>query len=94
MPFVEPIASFFAPAGFAVPATLAGAAVSVIMDTDSEIFVGEVVTQGPSALLASVQAAAAAPGQTLVVYSATYTVRQVLREPPDGALTRLVLARA
>jgi hypothetical protein len=94
MHFVEPIASFFEPGGFATPATLAGAVVSVILDTESEGFLGEVVTQGPSALLRSSEAAAAAPGQALVASGATYTVRQVLSEPPDGVLTRLVLARA
>ena len=94
MPFAEPLAQFFAPAGFATAATLAGAAVSVILDAESEGFLGEVVTQGPSALLSTAQAAAAAPGQALVVGADTYTVRQVLREPPDGVLTRLVLARA
>jgi hypothetical protein len=36
-----------------------------------------------------------APGQQLLVAgSETYTVRQVVQEPPDGVLLRLVLARA
>ena len=33
-------------------------------------------------------------GNLLVVGATTYTVRQVLLEPPDGALKRLVLTRA
>jgi hypothetical protein len=80
---VENLAIFFA--DFAVTATLAGVSVPAIVDG---------VTQAPTALLKTSDAAAAAPDQAFVAESVNYRVRQVLREPPDGALTRLVLVRA
>ena len=93
--FCEDLSAFFDVAGgHAVAATLAGRAVQVVLDTESQQdFDAGLVTQAPAALLRTSQAAAAAPGQALAVGAAIYTVRQVLREPPDGALTRLVLAR-
>ena len=44
--------------------------------------------------LRTVDTPAAAAGQAFVAAGITYTVRQVLRLPPDGAFQRLVLARA
>lgn len=90
--FSEDLSPFFDQAGFASLATLAGAPVSVIFDSDS-IFDRDIITQETSVLSAASDVAAAAPGQTLVLEAVNYTVRQVLREPPDGKLTRLVLAR-
>lgn len=93
MAFSEDLAPFFA--DFGVAATLNGAAVRAIVDTESEVEEQPgVVTQAPTALLRSSEAASAAPGQVFVASSVTYTVRRPLKEPPDGALTRLVLARA
>ena len=67
----------------------------LVVDTDGYVEPSTgVVTEGPSALLTTAQAAAAAPGQAFVDGAATYTVRQALKEPPDGAFTRLVLARS
>jgi hypothetical protein len=78
---------------FAVPATLNGVAVRAIVDGESVVEVNGVVTQAPTALLQSSDAAGAAPDQVFVASATNYRVRQVLREPPDGALTRLVLVR-
>jgi hypothetical protein len=91
--FAEDLTIFFA--DFAVAATLASASVSAgaIVDAQSVVEVDGVVTQAPTALLRSSDAVSAAPNQTFVADSVTYRVRQVLREPPDGALTRLVLVR-
>ena len=89
---IEDLTPFFA--DFAVDATLAGSAVRAIVDTSTVLELDGVLTQGPSALLTTAQSSAAAPGQAFVASSTTYSVRQVLREPPDGVLTRLVLARA
>lgn len=91
MAFAEDLTPFFA--DFGVDATLAGSPVRAIVDTASLVELGEVVTQGPSALLKTSDAASAAPGQAFVASSVNYSVRQTLREPPDGVLTRLVLAR-
>lgn len=94
----EPLDVFFNVAEFAVSATLNGVAVSAIVDTstvaEDPFGGGAVLTQSPSALLKSSDAAAAAAGQGFVAGGITYTVRQVVAEPPDGVLTRLVLARA
>lgn len=89
----EDLTVFFA--DFGVAAALNGSAVTAIVDTQSLVEDEPgVVTQGPTALMTSSDAASAAPGQAFVASSVTYTVRRVLKEPPDGVLTRLVLARA
>lgn len=92
MAFVEDLSVFFA--DFAVDATLNASALSAIVDTSSLIEIDGVVTQAPTATIKTADAPAAAPGQAFVAVAVNYTVRQVLKEPPDGALTRLVLARA
>lgn len=79
---------------FAVDATLNGSTVQAIVDTNSLVELDGVLTQMPSAQLSTAQSASAVPGQTFVASAVNYVVRQVLREPPDGAITRLVLARA
>ena len=81
--------------GFAVAATLGAASVTGIFDTETATpFGDELVTQAPSFLLRSSDASGAAAGTSLVIGATTYTVRAVMAEPPDGALTRLALARA
>jgi hypothetical protein len=65
-----------------------------VLLNNSTIDADGVLTAQPNVLLATTQAAAAAAGQSLVTGGVTYTVRQLLREPPDGAFTRLVLVRA
>lgn len=89
---VEDLAPFFT--DFAVAGILAGVAVSVIIDAQDFDDGPGVITRGTNCLLKPVAAVTPAVGQTLVTGGVTYTVRQVLREPPDGALTRLILARA
>jgi hypothetical protein len=90
--FTEDLAPFFADFGGA--ATLNSVAVTAIVDTQTVIEVEGIATQQPTALVRTSEASVAAPGQSFVANAVTYIVRQVLREPPDGALTRLVLARA
>lgn len=94
--FAEQMADFFDVAsGFALSATLNSVAVSVIVDEQSvERFDGGLLTNMPSVLISAAQAASAAVGQALVVGAATYSVRSVQAEPPDGRLVRLMLARA
>lgn len=91
MPFAETMAPFFADFGEA--ATLAGVAVRGMVNVESfdEL---DTITQRTDFLLQPTTAVAAAAGQTMVLKGVSYTVRQVLKEPPDGALLRLVLARA
>lgn len=88
---VENFAPFFA--DFGTAATLAGVAVTGIVDLESADDLASIAPR-TSFLLKPGAAVTAAPGQALVVGATTYTVRQVLAEPPDGALQRLVLARA
>ena len=90
--FTEDLSLFLA--DFGVSATLNGSAVTAIVDTSSLVELDGIVTQAPTALLTTADASSAAPGQTFVASAITYKVRQVLKEPPDGALTRLVLVRA
>lgn len=91
MPFVEDLTPFFA--DFGVDATLNGTAVRAIVDTESFVELDGLLTQLPAVLLKTSDATGAATGQAFVASAGTYSVRQVLREPPDGSLTRLVLAR-
>jgi len=75
--------------------TLNGAAVAGIFDAQSEA-VGDqgVVTLVPAVTLAATAAPSAAVGQALVRQTVNYTVRRLLRLPPDGAMVRLELVRA
>lgn len=91
MAFAEDLTVFLA--DFGVDATLAGESLRAIVDTSSTVEVDGVVTQQPTALIVTSHAPAAAPAQAFVASAVTYSVRQVLREPPDGVFTTLVLAR-
>lgn len=92
MAFAETFAGYFA--DFAIAGTVNGVAVRGILDLETfDEGPGGTVTQRTSVLLEP-GAAAPAANQAAVFEGVTYTVRQVLREPPDGALTRLILARA
>jgi hypothetical protein len=74
-------------------AVLAGVAVRGILDLESVDEFGT-VTQQPSFLLKPTTAVGGSVGQQLLVSGAeVYTVRQHIKEPPDGALVRLVLVR-
>lgn len=79
---------------FGTPATLDGGIVTGIMDVETYDEGPGALTQRLSFLLRPGHGLTVAAGQTLVVGATTYTVRQVLLEPPDGAMQRLVLARA
>jgi hypothetical protein len=92
MAFVEDTSIFFA--DFGEVCTLAGASVRAIFDSQTVDAFGDVITQEPSALLPTSSVPAAAAGQAFTRGGITYTVRAVRAEPPDGAFTRLALARA
>lgn len=79
---------------FGISATLAGAALSVVFDQSAQLVVDDVITKAPAALVRAVDAPSAAAGQSFVVDGVTYSVRQVLQQPPDGVFLQLVLARA
>lgn len=87
----EDFTAYFA--DFGTPATLAGVAVEGMLDVES-LDEFSSITQRPTFLLKPTSDVGAAAGQALVVAGVTYSVRQVLSEPPDGQLKRLVLARA
>jgi hypothetical protein len=90
MDFVEDLAPFFADFGQAV--TVNGVAARGIFNTATDVVLGDAITQAPT--LEMPASVAAAQGQTCVVGGVTYTVRQVMDQPPDGAIRLLVLARA
>lgn len=91
MAFTETLSPLFADFGEA--ATLAGVAVRGMVNVESfdEL---DTVTQRTDFLLLPAAGVVPAAGQAMVLRGVTYTVRQVLKEPPDGVLLRLVLARA
>lgn len=89
MAWAEDLTVFFAEFGEAV--TVNGAAAVGIFDTASEVVLGDVVTTAPTLELPATVSAAV--GQAVVVRGVSYTVRQVVSQPPDGALRVLVLAQ-
>ena len=91
MAFVEDFRPFFA--DFGGVGVLDGQAVTIMLDESSEVWDGDVMSHAPSALLQPTTAVVPTSGMTLLAGTRTYTVRQVLKEPPDGALLRLVLAQ-
>lgn len=86
--FVEDLTPFFADFGEAV--TVQGTAARGIFDTAADVAFGDVITTAPALELPATVAAAA--GGAVVVRGVTYTIRQVLDQPPDGVLRLLVLA--
>ena len=91
MTWTENLSPFLA--DFGVDATLGGSAVRALLDTESLVELDGLLTQRPEALLRTADAMNTSPGDAFVADLVTYSVRQVMREPPDGVLTRLVLAR-
>lgn len=89
MAFVEDLSPFFADFGEAV--VVAGVPAVGIFNAASDVVLGDVVTTAPSLELPA--SVVAAEGDAVAVRSASYLVRQVLNQPPDGALRLLVLAR-
>lgn len=73
------------------PCTLAGTPLNAIVSEAGAVELDGVVVIGPTAEVPA--AANAAIGQQLVRGSVTYTVRQVLPQPPDAAIHLLVLAK-
>lgn len=88
MAFAEDLAPFFADFGEAV--TVNGVAAVAIFNSASELVLGDVMTLQPT--LEVPATVAAAVGHTCVVRGLGYSVRQVLDQPPDGAIRQLVLA--
>jgi len=84
---------FDASLGLGEGVQLAGQPVSGIFEASTVVEQGEAITVAPTFLMASKDAPAAAEGQPLLRAGQSYKVRQVLAEPPDGALLRLVLVR-
>jgi hypothetical protein len=93
MPFAEDLSPFFAPGGFGDAVVVGGVAVNAIFDIESQVVLGELITIAPTLLMATTAAPSAAAGTDCVIRGQNYSVRQVLVEPPDGALKRLVLAK-
>ena len=91
MAFAETFSGFFAE--FATTATLNGVTVGGIFDVETLDEGFGVVTQRASFLLDPTTNPVASVGYTFVHDGVTYSVRQVLREPPDGVLKRLILVR-
>lgn len=82
---------FDASLGMAEGVVLNGESVSGIFEASTELDQGDVITTAPTFLMLA--GGAVAEGQSVVRGLVTYKVRQVLPEPPDGVLQRLVLAR-
>ncbi len=88
--FSEDLGAFFA--DFGEDCTVAGVATVGIFDTASDVALGDVLVQAPALHVPASVAAAA--GDSVTVAGTTYTVRQVLAQPPDGLVRILVLAEA
>ena len=98
MSAADDIADFLsASVGFGTAGTLNGAPGEGVLSTASTVEdAAGVLTQAPvwAVSTAFAQEQGAAPGSTAVVDGTTYTVRQAQLQPPDGAVTNLILARA
>ena len=90
MAFTESLLPFFTDFGEAV--TVNGVAATAIFNSSSELVLGDAVTMQPTLELPATVAASV--GHVCVVRSVSYTVRQVLDQPPDGVIRQLVLARS
>lgn len=91
----EDFSVFFDAAIFGESALLDGAAITVIRDDASvEAMDGGYIGDEPSALVPTSEVPDAAVGQTLDIGSQAFVVRQVRLVPPDGKITRLILAEA
>ena len=89
----EDLIAFFDVAEFAETITVAGTPAAGIVDFFTDLQLGEVLTIAREVQLPASSAPGAAEGATVVVRGVTYRVRQVLLEPPDGVVLRLVLAK-
>jgi hypothetical protein len=89
MPLSDDLSSMLAALG--EPLTLAGQPLTGLFDVAGEVVLDGVLTTATTARVPA--SAGAAQGQTLLRGATSYRVRQVLPEPPDGALHRLVLAK-
>jgi hypothetical protein len=88
--FTEDLAPFFADFGESV--TVAGVTARGIFDVSTDVAFGDVLSTAPSLEVPST--VTAAEGNTVVIRSVSYKIRQVLDQPPDGATRLLVLSRA
>lgn len=89
----EDLTAFFDVAEFAETITVAGSPAAAIVDFYTTELLGEVLTVAREVQLPASSAPGAAEGATVVVRGVTYRVRQMLLEPPDGVVMRLVLAK-
>lgn len=90
MAFVDDLSPFFADFGEAV--TVNAVAARGIFSKAAELVISDVLTQAVTLELPATVAASS--GQTCTVRGVAYAIRQVVDLPPDGAVRRLVLARA
>lgn len=74
------------------PLTLAGQPINGLFDVDGEVVLDGIASAATTATVLAAEGAQR--GQALVRGAVSYVVRHVLPEPPDGALHRLVLAKA
>ena len=88
---VEDLSLFFT--DFAETVTVNAVQVQAIFDDGAGVVLGEVIAGAPALLLPASSAPAAAEGQTCVVRTIAYRIRQVLPQAPDAALVLLVLAK-
>jgi hypothetical protein len=87
---VDELAAYFELLG--EPVILAGSHLAAIFNQAGQVELDGVIVVSTTAEVPAT--AAAAMGQTLVHCNTTYTVRQVLPQPPDAAIHLLVLAKA
>ena len=86
--FDEDLAAYCADFGEAC--TVQGVAATGIFNSASQLVLDDVLITEPSLQLPAT--VAAAEGGAVAVRGGTYKIRQVLDQPPDGALRVLVLA--
>ena len=94
--FTEDLAVYFdTEDGFAEYVVVNGSVVPAIVDYRTTLALGnDVLVPETSLLIRSSDAVGVAEAQAATVRGAPYVIRQVMAEPSDGAVTRVILARS
>lgn len=92
--FTEDWGAFFAPGlPGVITVQLGGQPRQAQLDRGPQVVGGAIVEADVSVVMPGIWASAAAPDGQIQLPDGLYRIRQILPEPPDGALVRLILAK-
>lgn len=92
--FIEDLSPLFAAGMPGIePVRINGVDLTAMVDRGSQVLDGGLLLTELSLLLPAAWVPAAAEGQAVLIGAVPHRIRQVLDEPPDGHLRRLILAK-